>query len=99
MSIGPNPERKGGPDAGLFRPARDVGGILVHRLTEHKEEPDENECRNEHQPPHILGWHRQIRLYAFNGDNYPWHSPENGCDVVEYGSIHKISFRFQKTAK
>ena len=41
----------------------------------------------------------KIRPYAFNGDNYPRRSPENGCDVVEYGSIHKISFRFQKTTK
>lgn len=29
----------------------------------------------------------------------PGRSPEKGCDVVEYDSIHKISFRFQKTAK
>lgn len=95
----PSSERKGGPDVGLFRLASDVGGILVHRLTEHKEESDENGCRNERQPPYILGWHRQIRLYAFDGDNHPGRSPENGCDVVEYGSIHKISFRFQKTTK
>ena len=29
----------------------------------------------------------------------PRRSPENGCDVVKYGSIYKNSFRFQKTAK
>ena len=29
----------------------------------------------------------------------PRRSPEKGCDVVEYDSIHKISFRFQKTTK